>query len=72
MNLKNDIKRFDERMHRWEHHMVLSGDKIVHNETFWLAVLIAFMVTIFVLAMIMGPKTAPPRNMFPTPFGPMY
>jgi len=72
MNLKTDIRRLDRRWHRWEHNMVMSGEKLIHQETFWLAVMIVGMIAFFTLLMIMGLKSASPRNTLPTPFGPMY
>lgn len=72
MNWKTDIRRFDEKMHHLEHNMVLSGGKIMHSEAFWLIVAVAGAVAFFTLITMMGLKSAPPRNIFPTPFGPIY
>jgi len=72
MNLKKDAIQFDEKIHRWEHNLALAGEKIIHEETFWIAVGIAFIIALLMVAMLMGPQSVPSREIFPTPFGPMY
>ncbi len=44
MNLTHDIKWWDKRVHRWEHNFVLSSEKLMHNETFWMILVMSLML----------------------------
>ncbi|MDD5135609.1 MAG: hypothetical protein PHP01_09410 [Phycisphaerae bacterium] len=63
-----NIRRFDKSFHHWEHNMLMSGEKLVHQEAFWVGVAIAAMVAFFVLATIAGLKYPSPESIFPIPF----
>jgi len=52
--------------------MVMSGEKLIHHEAFWAGVAIAIVLAFFIIAMMLGAKSPPPRMIFPTPFSPMY
>ena len=72
MNIRADIRRFDESFHHWEHNIVMSGEKLIHQETFWVGVAVAAMLAFFIMAMVLGAKSPSPRSIFPIPFHPIY
>jgi len=72
MGMKTDIRRFDERLHQWEHNIVMSGEKLIHQEAFWVGVAVTAMLAFFIMAMVLGVKSPSPRSIFPIPFHPIY
>jgi hypothetical protein len=63
----------DQTIHRWEHNMVLSSERLVHQEAFWPIMIVALMILVMILATIFskGAMPAQPR-FYPGPFGTMY
>ncbi|MCE5340653.1 MAG: hypothetical protein LLF92_05935 [Planctomycetaceae bacterium] len=59
------LKEWDGKMQRHEH----SIHNLFHNEAFWAAAIISFILISMVLLAIFAPNTGPHTN-FPTPFGP--
>ena len=67
-----NIKKIDEKLHNWEHNLVISGEKLIHHEIFWVGVIIAAVIAFFLIAMMLTPNSPPPKDIFYTPVGPIY
>jgi hypothetical protein len=72
MNIRNDIRRMDQKIHRWEHNMALSSEKLVHQEAFWPLTVAALMVVALILLAMFAKGTTPTPRFFPGPYGPLY
>jgi bacteriorhodopsin len=68
MDMKTDMRR----LYQWEHNVVMSGEKLIHQEAFWVGVAVVAMLAFFVMAMVLGAKSPSPRSIFPIPLGPIY
>jgi hypothetical protein len=71
MNTTFDIKRFDQKIHHWEHDLLISSEKLMHNEVFWAVVIAGAFVTLMILLAIFAPAGARPINPYDMPYFPM-
>jgi hypothetical protein len=44
MNIRMNIERFDQKFHRFEHNLVMSSEKLIHQEAFWSITIVAIMI----------------------------
>jgi hypothetical protein len=71
MNIRNDIRLIDHKIHLWEHNLALSSERLMHQEAFWPIAVVAIILLGLILLSHFAGNTVPPR-MYPGPFGPMY
>jgi hypothetical protein len=69
MNIRNDLRLADYKIHVWEHNVASFGEKVIHHEAFWPAVVVVIMLLgLIMLSHFVG--TAPPR-IYEGPSGPL-
>jgi hypothetical protein len=68
MNTTFDIKRFDQKIHHWEHDLLISSEKLMHNAAFWAIVAVCVFATIMTLLSIFAPAGATPVNPYNMPY----
>jgi hypothetical protein len=68
MYMRENITRFNQRLHRWEHSFVLSTEKLVHKREFWVIVITALIFGL-ILAFIFA-QTPLTGELKPVPFYP--
>jgi hypothetical protein len=39
-----NMERFDRQLHRFEHNIVTSSEKLIHQEVFWSITIVAIMI----------------------------
>jgi integral membrane sensor domain MASE1 len=70
MNIRNDIRLIDYKMHIWEHNTASFVEKVIHHDAFWPAVVLAIMLLgLIMLSHFAG--NAPPPRMYEGPLGPL-
>lgn len=67
MNMAFDIKRWDQRMHHWEHDLLLSSEKLMHNEVFWAVLIASAFVALMILLAVFAPAGSRPMNPYDMP-----
>jgi hypothetical protein len=72
MNMTFDIKRFDQRMHHWEHDLLISSEKLMHSEVFWAMIIVGAFVALMILLAVFAPAGTRPIHPYPLPGFPMY
>lgn len=72
MNMTFDIKRFDRRLHHWERDLLMSSEKLMHNEVFWAIVVAGAFVALMILLAIFAPTDGRPINPYEMPYFPMH
>jgi hypothetical protein len=72
MHLLTDIRKWDQKLHYWEHDLLLSSEKFIHTDAFWVALIVAFMLLGLMFLTIFSRQGSLPMNMYPAPFGPLY
>ena len=71
MNIRNDIRLIDHKIHMWEHNLALSSERLIHQEAFWPITITALMI-LGLIVLTMLAKGSPMPRMYQGPFGPMY
>jgi hypothetical protein len=71
MNIRNDLRLADYKIHVWEHNAASFGERIIHHEAFWpIAVVAIMLLGLILLNHFVG--NAPPRMYDgPGPLGPL-
>ena len=72
MNMTFDIKRFDQRIHHWEHDLLISSEKLMHNEVFWAVLIASTFVALMILLAVFAPAGTRPVNPYQMPGLPGY
>ena len=72
MHLFTDIKKWDQKLHYWEHNLLLSSEKFIHTDALWTALIVTLMLFGLMFLTIFSRHGSAPTNMYPAPFGPLY
>jgi hypothetical protein len=56
MNIAHDLKLLDEKFWRWEHNMMLSSERMAHNQMFWMGAAMAAMVLALIVFSIIAAR----------------
>ncbi len=67
MNMTFDIKRFDQRIHHWEHDLLLSSAKLMHNQVFWAVMIAGAFIALMILLAIFAPAGTRPMTPYQMP-----
>jgi hypothetical protein len=71
MNIRMNMERFDQKFHKFEHNLVISSERLIHQEAFWPITIVALMILGLIVLSMLAKGTPTPR-MYPGPFGPLY
>ncbi|MFZ0034258.1 MAG: hypothetical protein WAK60_04610 [Sedimentisphaerales bacterium] len=56
MDTRRKITRLDQRLHQWEHSLVLSSEKLVHKKEFWEMLITSLVLLGLMVALVLTRK----------------
>jgi len=70
MRLAMEMREWSQKMHNWEHNLLLSSERLIHREAFWTMVILTLAVVGLILLTIFAWNSGGSRPHYPTPFYP--
>jgi hypothetical protein len=72
MDIRLNWKCWDEAMHRWGHNVAVQYNRLVHEEAFWITLIMGLIIAAMVALIAFAPNSPSPGSAFPVPWTPMY
>jgi hypothetical protein len=72
MNMRNEISRFDQKLHQLEHKAVFASEKLIHEEKFWVVVTASLIVLGMAMLAVLAWHSKTSFSPYEGPFRPLY